>query len=1486
MSFLDTNQSPLSNHQGSLLPDQQGSPLSKDQDKDPSVVVLKVNAPEIINATDSKDPVNSRTLPLVNAPLLKAKKIEKKHNHSFIKKIAAVACAILLGTMGVREGSSFANHTSCLSYNPATSYTETGLFYASSSCHPWHPNLISPHLVLEETKKMFLAYLNAAATPNEWDAIELSRFEGDREVCLKVIEKYPFEIENLVEIIQKHFGDNLQYDKDLLLALIEKIPESSEVNDNLYGVMHSLLKNWGNSAKITLMMSRKNIKYLELFNQNIQKDVNDLIDYANSQKPIGRDISKEELLQHDYNFMRQMVYEYPETIHLAGKFLSDHVFVYDAIVGSEKIQKDRAFILHATSLDSDFLKLAHTELLKDPIFMADAADQNSELIKYADKVLLNDPIFMKNMLSKYFQTLQFIGPELRSDKLFVADIRNIILSNEKIRKDRNSMALAASIDSELIKHFDDELLNDYELMRNIIGKYPDTIHFLGSTLRSDKLFFSRILSLFTDIKYTIEFIGKKNVNKDNILPLIERAITNSEMELLSALVKELDLLDNKNIALAMIKKNIDNLKIFNKSLMDDKDFALNAVQKCQGMHLETLVNTYFSSKLENDLDIFLKVVERSVPMTHSLLGYIQSKSNLWKNDHQLALELCKSHIPYFFPDISENLRNNKTLAIQLVPLDGNAIKSLGYNLQNDEDILSVIIESVPNDYLIPILFKSTDPHMWNLNSLGNTIRNNSALMFNIVSRNIEAMEFIGEKLRADPIFIAKAISINPQAFKFMNKELKNKELMAKVVSQNKEFWNNSSSMQEIISVDSETINYINLELLKDNELLEKFFSQTSQAFGKLRRDPIFIARVLSINTQAIKFMDKELKNKELMKNVVSQNKAFWNNPSIILEIISLNSEAMHYIDLGLSKSAKFMAMAVLENCSNIQYMDPSLLDDEEFTARFLSQTDVVKCASKKQKNDVTFMTKAIKANNNNREYIGEDLRNDWFKILTLLENGCDVMDHASEAALEDDNLMRNAIILNSSNLQYLTNKQRNNDINMLVIIKTSAEAMRFASKKLQMNPNFIRHALSTNEQSAIYIDDEHLKNPEIRYELLKLKSAADIFLKRIEKATSFPEYLKDLFKTEKGLNLLNDEGVFLALIEKFGTERELFDRKTIKEKWINNKKLALKLCQQNALLCAEVSPELKKDPAFLGIFLNLIQESLVFPNYLFKYKDDFNLLNDKAIFLALIEKFEVSKHFFEQKIVKEKWVNNKEFALKLCQKNDMFYADVSSELKKDPDFVLNLIKEATSFPEYLFQSKAGLSMLDDTKIFAASIENFIKYGNDEHLQNQTILNKFLRSPKIKDITLSLIKKVGSIPIHLFFEVLEHNVITKLEPFKEISEKICFPMEHHEPSLKYEQAKSSLKLLDDEEVFSALTDKFGHQRCFFEKPQVQEKWINNKKFALKLCQKDDAYYTKVNDKLKSDPDFISWFNSLNPMTVANLNKMMVYKRNGGISKIEC
>jgi len=375
--------------------------------------------------------------------------------------------------------------------------------------------------------------------------------------------------------------------------------------------------------------------------------------------------------------------------------------------------------------------------------------------------------------------------------------------NKKLLSDKESAKLLVVHGSNYIKALSKDLQNDPDIAFLAVSILGNTYKILTPKMKAQKQILLKALEHMH--RWDIESIIKNDIPKK--------------------------LLDDKQIALKLVNKNVNSLKYLSKRLQKDVDVAIVALKKDPHTiaHIdktllsnEKVIEVYLSQP-----NVSLSKLDPSVMQNKKFMSiFVKASSqnycnlpNYLKSDKKLALEALKKDFS-IVKCFDKSFLNDRDFVLQMVSKNGLTLQYVNAKFRDDKEILSKAIEQNALSYLYA----------------SKNLKNDKLLTIKAVTGLGILLNNLSMTQKADKDIVLSAVKSNPLALKFASSNLKN---------------------------DKEVV----LQAVKESHLALFFASH------KLKRDRAFALKVLKVNGLALVFFFHDLiEDKQLIKEAIKQNK--------------------------------------------------------------------------------------------------------------------------------------------------------------------------------------------------------------------------------------------------------------------------------------------------------------------------------------------------------------------------------------------------------------------------------------------------------------------------------------------------------------------------------------------------------------------------------------------------------------------------------------
>ena len=233
------------------------------------------------------------------------------------------------------------------------------------------------------------------------------------------------------------------------------------------------------------------------------------------------------------------------------------------------------------------------------------------------------------------------------------------------------------------------------------------------------------------------------MNEKEALELIQKYDPNTAGYSLLYAIDE-NLLEKKEIVIAILQKNGYYLNKINERFKEDRDIILSASKSIIKPSFDMIPKKYQSDK------------EIVINMASQIGRNFDALQDDHKNDRDIILALAKKDTSGYYCDkVNKKFKNDKEIVIE-------AIKTLGYKayknfasqeLQHDMDVVVTLL--IRNPELLE----------------NNTLANDKNIVKEVIKHNWEAIKYAGEEIKHDKSITDNAISQNPRAILYLSDEL-------------------------------------------------------------------------------------------------------------------------------------------------------------------------------------------------------------------------------------------------------------------------------------------------------------------------------------------------------------------------------------------------------------------------------------------------------------------------------------------------------------------------------------------------------------------------------------------------------------------------------------------------------------------------------------------------------------------------------------------
>ena len=272
------------------------------------------------------------------------------------------------------------------------------------------------------------------------------------------------------------------------------------------------------------------------------------------------------------------------------KFDIEQEFIYDKLIaeGSDIIS-DRKEALDAVCEDWPALGICSEELRSDKKVCYNAVRSLGDNFKFVSKTLRNDENFVLSLLDSGWidEILEFIPNELRNNvEFYKKAVKKIFeecddeychlvkYAGEEVKKDRKFAEFVLKNKGDEYEYFDDSIKND-EYFKSLALAGGASFEDIGVNSFNDEKSALNYIKTLTQYGYKdtskIEKISKTLLQD---VKFVKKAVKTNAVFYLYLPV---DMQDNGDVAIEIVKQGVDYLRWLNPKLKNDKDFMLKAM---------------------------------------------------------------------------------------------------------------------------------------------------------------------------------------------------------------------------------------------------------------------------------------------------------------------------------------------------------------------------------------------------------------------------------------------------------------------------------------------------------------------------------------------------------------------------------------------------------------------------------------------------------------------------------------------------------------------------------------------------------------------------------------------------------------------------------------------------------------------------------------------------------------------------------------------
>lgn len=243
-----------------------------------------------------------------------------------------------------------------------------------------------------------------------------------------------------------------------------------------------------------------------------------------------------------------------------------------------------------------------------------------------------------------------------------------------------------------------------------------------------------------------------------------------------------ELKNDRDLALKAVERNGFALSYMNNKMNDDKEIVLAAVNN------DPNALSYASEKLRNDKEVILKAINSKSYYKHAMV--FEHVSEEMRNNKEVVF---RAIITTRYNDINVykrtldlvggSLRNDKTFILELVQMQGDALRCASEELRNDKEI--VLAAATEHDKAFKYASKELKSDRefvleliklsmwWILAYVSDDLKNDRELILVAVKQNGFGLKYASDEFKNDKEIVLAAVNQTGFGLKYASEELKN-----------------------------------------------------------------------------------------------------------------------------------------------------------------------------------------------------------------------------------------------------------------------------------------------------------------------------------------------------------------------------------------------------------------------------------------------------------------------------------------------------------------------------------------------------------------------------------------------------------------------------------------------------------------------------------------------------------------------------------------
>ena len=462
--------------------------------------------------------------------------------------------------------------------------------------------------------------------------------------------------------------------------------------------------------------------------------------------------------------------------------------------------------------------------------------------------------------------------------------------------------------------------------------------------------------------------------EEEMIPILESKL--NEMTFLDQLdvYNNMEIVSKLKYLVSIKEKTIKDIPLTQKEVMD-----LYSEKFGFGWEQDPLVKKIINKRNPAiDYDLFKESpYELKLKYLSKIMPFLRKEHGRFLNEYRIIWELANVNMR-ILNHISEYILNNREFALEMVKINGRAIKYLD-SLKNDKDI----IQEASKTYKDALQYAHSN------------LLDNKEYMLEILKYNGCALQYVSEKLLNDWDICLTAVKQEKDVvFLMPNKFSEDRKFVLEVVKSegyklflfDSKFQNDREIVLEAVKNDSygDVFSFVNDEFKKDKEIAK-------EAVKKHSRNINYVSEILKLDKEFVLYV---LRNTDIPLNkiiLINRPIQLVNDEEVILAAVKNDAGDIDLASPKLIEDRDFIIKCVRINPYILEYLPGYTTDKEVIKEAVQKNGYALQYAVDDLINDKEFVLEMIKIDYNAYLFRGEDIESDRELALEAIKRSNGIM---------------------------------------------------------------------------------------------------------------------------------------------------------------------------------------------------------------------------------------------------------------------------------------------------------------------------------------------------------------------------------------------------------------------------------------------------------------------------------------------------------------